>query len=200
MECPVCYNCKATCTLVCNHAFCKECVKAWYYKCDEPSCPMCRRSLYFKGMHKVAQEWDKERSIQKNEDVFNQVFDDIFEEDSEFGSDTESEAGSDSNSWETASHENENENDSEPEREYTNRDYYSEYILGEIVLLQKAYQKAEELGLDFEWYYHNSWFFDIEPSRTVYIEDDVFPHFKNLFVSNHKHRGLRDSIRKYNTP
>ena len=185
MECPVCYGDKASCNLVCGHAFCKDCVKTWYYKCDEPSCPMCRRNLYFKGMHKVVDEWDMERAVKKNEDAFNQAFEDIFdEEDSE----------SDTESWDTVSeNDDENENDDEDEKDdedlwslKSGKDYYSEYILGEIVLLQKAYQKAEELGLDFEWYFQNSWFFDIEPSETVYIEDDVFPHFKNLFISNHK--------------
>jgi hypothetical protein len=174
MECPVCYSDKANCNLVCGHAFCKDCVKTWYYKCDEPSCPMCRRNLYFKGMHKVVNEWDKERILKKNEEAFNQAFEDIFDE-----SDEEEEEDSDSDSWETMS----GESDMFPDY---NKELYSQYMLEEIKLLQKEYQKAEELGLDFEWYYENSWFFDIEPSKTVYVEDDVFPHFKNLFVSNHK--------------
>lgn len=195
MECPVCYSDKATCNLVCNHSFCKDCVKTWYYKCDEPSCPMCRRNLYFKGMHKVVDEWDRERALKKNEDAFNKAFDDIFEEDeSEYSeSEPDTDTDSDSDSWETASWDTQ---EPFPERNPVSRtawsvnsekDYYSEYMLGEIALLQKSYQKAEELGLDFEWYLQNSWFFDIEPSTTVMIEDDVFPHFKNLFVSNHKH-------------
>jgi hypothetical protein len=142
-------------------------------------------------MHKVVDEWDRERTVKKCEDAFNQAFDDIFdfEEGSEFDPDSEadSDSDSDSDSWETASWDTQ---EPEPEphfaRNNSEKDYYTEYILGEIVHLQKAYQKAEELGLDFEWYLQNEWLFEIEPSRTVMIEDDVFPHFKNLFVSNHK--------------
>jgi hypothetical protein len=205
MECPVCYGDKASCNLVCGHSFCKDCVKTWYYKCDEPSCPMCRRNLYFKGMHKVVDEWDRERAFKKNEDAFNQAFDDIFEEiesESEFDPDSESDTDSDSESWETDSG-----SGSEPERNPVSRehdlwsinsekDYYSEYMLGEIVHLQKAYQKAEELGIDFEWYYQNEWLLEIEPSKTIIIEDDVFPHFKNLFISNHKNSVKKKRVGK----
>jgi hypothetical protein len=142
-------------------------------------------------MHKVVDEGEKERAIKKNEEAFNQAFDDIFEEDeSESEYDTDSDTESDTDSWETMSEPDLNpvscERDFDTWTTASDKDYYSEYMLGEIALLQKAYQKAEELGVDFEWYYQNSWFFDIEPSRTIIIEDDVFPHFKNLFVSNHK--------------
>ena len=181
----MCYNDKASCNLVCGHAFCKNCVKTWYYKCDEPSCPMCRRNLYFKGMHKIVDAWDRERENQKNESAFNSAFEDIFDDpESESEYESESEDGSESLDQGEGASEGASEGDMWSLK--SGRDYYSEYVLGEIVLLQKAYQKAEELGLDFEWYYQNSWFFDIEPAKTIFIEDDVFPHFKNLFVSNHK--------------
>jgi len=135
---------------------------------------MCRRNLYFKGMHKVVNEWDKERAVKKNEEAFNQAFEDIFEDEDE---DEDEESDTDSDSWDTMS--------GGTMSDY-NKELYSQYMLGEIVLLQKSYQKAEELGIDFEWYLQNSWFFEIEPSRTFIIFDDVFPHFKNIFVSNHK--------------
>ena len=61
-ECAVCYSATANCTLVCKHAFCKDCVKEWYHKSDDPTCPMCRRAMYFKGMYKVAETWEKERN------------------------------------------------------------------------------------------------------------------------------------------
>ena len=189
MECPVCYTDKSSCKLVCGHEFCKSCVKTWYYKCEEPSCPMCRRDMYFKGMNRVVKVWETERAIKKNEDAFSQAFDEIFLEDEE-DSEWESESD-DSDSWETSS---EQEYPVEPEvpavtEEFTfdtTRDYYTEFIMGEIKMLQKDYQKAMELGVDFEWYLDNIDYFLIIPDQTVMIEDDVFPHMKNLFVSNHK--------------
>ena len=191
MECPVCYTDKSSCKLVCGHEFCKSCVKTWYYKCEEPSCPMCRRDMYFKGMNRVVKVWETERTIKKNEDAFSQAFDEIFLEDEE-DSEWESESD-DSDSWETSS---EQEYPVEPEVPAvteenpftfdTTRDYYTEFIMGEIKMLQKDYQKAMELGVDFEWYLDNIDYFLIIPDQTVMIEDDVFPHMKNLFVSNHK--------------
>jgi hypothetical protein len=142
-------------------------------------------------MHKIVDEWDKERAIKKSEEAFNSAFEDIFDDDSDFesdsdsGSDSGSDSDSDSASWETFSQVS-RVSDAKLILTDTGKDYYSEYILGEIVMLQKEYQKAEELGLDFEWYHQNSWFFDIEPSKTVILYDDVFPHVKNMFVSNHK--------------
>lgn len=56
-ECPVCYTNDATRRLICTHSFCDSCVKEWYLK--NPTCPMCRRSLYFKGMRHVAKYWEK---------------------------------------------------------------------------------------------------------------------------------------------
>lgn len=195
MECPVCYTDKSSCKLVCGHEFCKSCVKTWYYKCEEPSCPMCRRDMYFKGMNKVIKVWENERAFKKNEDAFNQAFDEIFFEDDEesFESESESESEYDSDSWETSS---EQEYPVEPAVPVVTEenpfafdptvDYYTEFIMGEIKMLQKDYQKAMELGVDFEWYLDNIDYFDIIPSLTVYTEDDIFPHMKNLFVSNHK--------------
>ena len=197
MECPVCYTDNSSCKLVCGHEFCKSCVKTWYYKCEEPSCPMCRRDMYFKGMNRIVKVWENERAIKKNEDAFSQAFDEIFFEDDEesFESETESDSdeSDDSDSWETSS---EQEYPVEPEvPEFTEEnpfafdptmDYYTEFIMGEIKMLQKDYQKAMELGVDFEWYLDNIDYFLIVPSQTVVIYDDIFPHTKNLFVSNHK--------------
>ena len=44
-ECAVCYSEVATCKLVCKHSFCKSCVKTWYQKSEEPTCPMCRQQI-----------------------------------------------------------------------------------------------------------------------------------------------------------
>jgi hypothetical protein len=191
MECPVCYTNKTSCKLVCGHEFCKDCVKAWYYKCDEPSCPMCRRVMYFKGMNKVTKAWDKERITQRNEDAFNQAFDEIFFEDDEnqvdlSGYDTQEEPESDSDSdesdasWETFSEKSEVSSEN-PFAFDPAKDYYTEFIMGEIKLLQKDYQKAMELDVDFDWYMENFEFH----GKTFIIEDDVFPHVKFLFVSKY---------------
>jgi len=199
MECPVCYCNNASCKLVCGHSFCKGCVKTWYFKSDEPSCPMCRRDMYFKGMHRVSKEWEEERALKKNEDAFNQAFEDIFDEIEDSGSESSWESWDEELDSEEDEHvtqsvsDNEDEVRDESAPQIENSfcfppctDLYSDFILGEIKSLQKDYQKSIELGVDFDWYMENFLFFDIEPALTTYIEDDVFPHFKNLFVSNHK--------------
>ena len=100
-ECAVCYCEQATCKLVCNHSFCKTCVKTWYQKSDEPTCPMCRRVMYFKGLHKLSEKWEDERIEKLNEEAFNTAFDAIFEEGSDY-SESEEDSEEDSD-WETSS-------------------------------------------------------------------------------------------------
>lgn len=81
MECPVCYTDNCNCRLTCGHSFCRPCVKEWYMKTDsEPSCPMCRNTLYFKGMNKVAEKWEEEFEEQKWEEVYNDALDSTLEE------------------------------------------------------------------------------------------------------------------------
>ena len=164
MECPVCYASKVSCMLVCGHTFCMSCVKTWYNKSECPSCPMCRRAMYFKGMSKLVEKWEAERTEKKNEDAFNQAFDEIFDD-----SESDSDDGYDS------------QEDEDPYYQY----YYSKFMLEEIVQLQKDYQKALELGVDFEWYMENIDYFEIEYEPRVMMYDDVFPHQKNLFVSKY---------------
>ena len=210
MECPVCYSDKASCALVCGHAFCKSCVKTWYYKCDEPSCPMCRRIMYFKGMGKVVHEWDRERIDQKNEEAFSEAFDAIFQvadesEDEDESEDRESGSGSESE-WETesesdsesewfpspppptrvhphqeSSHSSSEEEDLGPVFKYS----YSWFVLEEIKELQKEYQRAMKYEVDFDWYLCNMEYMIFDTYKRMYIEDDIFPHEKNLFVSRY---------------
>jgi hypothetical protein len=151
---------------------------------------MCRRKIYFKGMNNIVNAWETERIHKKNEEAFNQAFDCIFDEDEdedeqEFntGSDYESDTMSDTDSWETCDGD---EQITSPFVLNAEKDYYSEFILGEIMHLQKEYQKAVEIGVDFDWYLDNFDYIYIEQQNTTIIEDDVFPHTKNLFVSNHK--------------
>ena len=192
-ECAVCYSATANCTLVCKHAFCKDCVKEWYHKSDDPTCPMCRRAMYFKGMYKVAETWEKERNDKKNEDVFNEAFEAIFEEEDVTMEDSDSDAESDV-SWETWGGSQMDELDVAIEEEVTSLeipithtptvDYYSEFLLQEIKDLQKDYQKAMEIGMDFDVYLENLEYVFIETVKSIWTEDDNMP--KNLFVSKHK--------------
>jgi len=197
-ECAVCYSAVANCTLVCKHAFCKDCVKEWYHKSDDPTCPMCRRAMYFKGMYKVAETWEQERNDKKNEDVFNEAFEAIFEGD-EFSSDEDTESDAESDvSWETWGGSQMDELDVATD-EVTSleipittplwsppstTDYYSEFLLQEIMELQKDYQKAMDIGMDFDVYLENLEYVFIETVKSGWTEDDNMP--KNLFVSKHK--------------
>lgn len=79
MECPICYCSQADCKLACKHTFCHDCVKNWYIKCPNgstPSCPMCRRPIYFKGFHRKVEEWEEDY----RECIFQTFFEDKLEE------------------------------------------------------------------------------------------------------------------------
>ena len=47
MECPVCYTSKAKYKLVCGHSFCYRCITHWYQKCENHTCPLCRKDICF---------------------------------------------------------------------------------------------------------------------------------------------------------
>lgn len=82
MECPVCYNNQTSCSLVCGHSFCRDCIKSWYYKSTEQcTCPMCRRDLYFKGMNNIVAKWEDERRDEQLQDLFARAFDEALTED-----------------------------------------------------------------------------------------------------------------------
>jgi hypothetical protein len=84
MECAVCYCNQANCKLVCKHSFCKSCVKEWYLSATEiPSCPMCRKRLYFKGMYKLIKTWEEESYDKKNQEAFGEAIDYILNDDEE---------------------------------------------------------------------------------------------------------------------
>ena len=85
-ECPVCYCSPPTCNLYCGHSFCKSCVKEWYMKSEEPTCPMCREELYFKGLDKYSKEWEDERTDTFFQSIFEEHIESILEEEIWFGS------------------------------------------------------------------------------------------------------------------
>lgn len=82
MECSVCYaETGPFQKLCCGHVFCKGCIKQWYLKGSSgSSCPMCRRPVYWRGFHKVKEEWEEEAYEHKCAEVFSQALDDVFEE------------------------------------------------------------------------------------------------------------------------
>jgi len=108
MECAVCYCNNANCKLICGHSFCHQCVKDWYQKGAEQTCPMCRHKLYFKGMYKVTPVWEEERFYKQRDEAFAEAVDQIFEQSDSEAAESESESednesDDDSDDWETAS-------------------------------------------------------------------------------------------------
>ena len=79
MECSVCYCETANCNLTCGHSFCFNCVKEWYHKCSEPTCPMCRQTLNFKGLHRLEEKWSEEAHQQKIDDLFGEFIDEALD-------------------------------------------------------------------------------------------------------------------------
>lgn len=74
-ECPVCYEKVANCKLVCGHKFCKSCVKTWYLKGTEPSCPMCRKRIHYRRMPIL--KWNTEAEEEQKQQVFQASFDEL---------------------------------------------------------------------------------------------------------------------------
>lgn len=81
MECSVCYGESGPFQkLCCGHTFCTGCIKNWYLRgAAGTSCPMCRRPVYFKGFHKMRDEWNEEAWESRCADVFSEVIDEAFE-------------------------------------------------------------------------------------------------------------------------
>lgn len=80
MECSVCYCETANCNLTCGHSFCFSCVKEWYHKCSEPTCPMCRQPLNFKGLHRLEERWSEDARQQQIDDLFGEYLDEMLDE------------------------------------------------------------------------------------------------------------------------
>jgi Ring finger domain len=77
MECSVCYCNVPNCKLVCGHSFCRDCVKTWYLKGAEATCPMCRKNLYFKRM--PIKKWRRDAEEEKKNVIFQEAFDECLE-------------------------------------------------------------------------------------------------------------------------
>ena len=71
--------------LCCGHTFCTGCVRQWYLKGKAgASCPMCRRPMYFKGFHKVREQWNEEAWENQCAEVLSDAIDGVFENAQEF--------------------------------------------------------------------------------------------------------------------
>lgn len=218
----MCCEHAANCKLICNHSFCKSCVKTWYLKCKtEPTCPNCRHKLYFKGMYKMVKVWEEEAENLINDEAFNEAFDYItsfeVESDSEVESSDSDEEETDS-FWDSDENEDqtiellqsetrqildemtENEDqhrqdvedtDSESESDFS--EFFSSEIISDLIKLQDRYHKALKYGLDIPGVLENDWFWETMKfgMEYDYSEDDIFPHTKKLFISNHKDTNIR---------
>ncbi len=77
MECPVCYEKRAHCKLVCGHEFCTSCVKKWYMKGADGGCPMCRRKVHYRRM--PIKKWNAEAEEETKNTIFQETFDELLE-------------------------------------------------------------------------------------------------------------------------
>lgn len=85
-ECSVCYTEEGSFrTLTCGHEFCAGCIKTWYQKGTGTGCPMCRRPIYFKGFHRVRDQWDEDAWEAKCADMYSEAIDAAIEEAIEMG-------------------------------------------------------------------------------------------------------------------
>lgn len=75
-ECSVCYSETGPFQmLTCGHSFCNGCIKQWYLKGTGTGCPMCRRPIYFKGFHKLRDQWNEDAWETKCADIFSEAID-----------------------------------------------------------------------------------------------------------------------------
>ena len=200
MECAVCYCNSANCKLVCGHSFCRQCVKDWYQKGSEQTCPMCRHKLYFKGMYKVTPVWEEERFEKQRDEAFAEAIDQILSEEDdedpmevdedpmEVDSEEEDEAESE---WETDSEAESSEcecaycqNDMEEAEEEGWSFDSSDTRLSEIADIQDQFNRFSRYGLD------PSIFVQAYAEGAIFLSDREFfedmQTKKYLFVSKHK--------------
>ena len=87
-ECSVCYGESGPFQkLCCGHAFCTGCIKNWYLKGAagaNTTCPLCRAPVYFKGFHRVRDQWNEDAQEAKCAEVFGAALDERFAEAQEF--------------------------------------------------------------------------------------------------------------------
>lgn len=78
-SCAICMETATLCKLVCGHSFCHSCVKEWYFKSEHCTCPMCRNNLYFRGMARVVDTWEKQKYDQCISDAYAKAVETVFD-------------------------------------------------------------------------------------------------------------------------
>jgi hypothetical protein len=207
MECSVCYCSQANCKLICKHSFCRDCVKQWYLNAkDTPSCPMCRKRLYFKGMHKLTKEWSQETYEKQNQDAFGEAIDCILSDDSDEEDSEETDSDYDTQEDEEEPEELpgpvlslvESDTDSEEDEE---SDWDGEddgwglpidYRMVDLLEAERRFKILHESGIDIdaELLLHD--YYNIVANYTRECYEDFGN--SNLFVS--KHKGAQNGIRR----
>ena len=79
MECSVCYETGPCRKLCCGHEFCSGCIKSWYLKGTGTGCPMCRRPIYFKGFHKLEDQWNMDAWETRCSEAFEHSVEDVMQ-------------------------------------------------------------------------------------------------------------------------
>jgi hypothetical protein len=214
MECTVCYCSQANCKLICKHSFCRDCVKQWYLNAkDTPSCPMCRKRLYFKGMHKLVKEWSQETYEKQNQDAFGEAIDYILSDESDDEEDSETDSDYDTQEDEEEPEEEpelpgpvlslvESDTDSEEdEDEDEGSDWDGEgdmwgndidYRMVDLLEAERRFKILHGSGFDIdaELLLHD--YYNIVANYTRECYEDFST--SNLFVS--KHKGAQNGIRR----
>ena len=213
MECSVCYCSQANCKLICKHSFCRDCVKQWYLNAkDTPSCPMCRKRLYFKGMHKLTKEWSQETYEKQNQDAFGEAIDYILSDESDEEEHGEEDEETDSD-YDTQEDEEEPElpgpvlslvesdTDSEEDEESDwggddeDEGFWGkeiDYRMLDLLEAERRFKILNESGFDIdaELLFHDYYNIVKDYVRECYEDFST----SNLFIS--KHKGAQNGIRR----
>ena len=75
----MCYESGPCRKLCCGHEFCSGCIKSWYLKGTGTGCPMCRRPIYFRGFHKVEDQWNEDAHDMRCSEAFEKSVDEVMQ-------------------------------------------------------------------------------------------------------------------------
>jgi hypothetical protein len=182
----VCYCERSNCKLVCGHSFCKSCVKSWFYKAvEDPSCPMCRSKLYFKGMYKVVPKWEEERLELLQEEAFAEAFDDVFVVEEGDPSDTDSNVSEgDSEEWDFGS--DSDFSDYYQADQWPNIYEEVDYRMDDILGLQERFHTLNRSGIAIHAEFLSNYWYNVISTYDRFVYEDTRTHIENMFVSKHQ--------------
>lgn len=209
--CQICMVHPTNCDLVCKHSFCFPCVKEWYNKSEseDPSCPMCRQAILFKGMAKQRKKWDEEKKITQREAVFQEALDYIL---SEYFEESDDESEDEEEEEEEFFRESAPEPES-PEPEYsfyyndeddddryswfTGTSIYEPDIIEIISDMQNNFNKLrdKDISLDFLFSVLTNPAFQVHETKGISILDDMF-FVNNKPIQRPPPRGLSQKCRR----